>query len=239
MSNDYKFNIGDKVHVKGTPGYNPDKTVTDRWYSIFNKGNMYELDHITNLLEDHLEAAVGTPKTVPSGADGARSAPSLQLGDIVETGDGSKYVFVPYMESWTGSEVERINDLHKGVLVNHAGLGNDEKNLGFMCLSEYDDDLMIKGRDKTYYHEDFDIMKVFRPRDFFDMFKFDEERDDGEAAEVIWTREPKVAKVEVTEKELKQMCQNYFGNDWLSYLGQDYYGDDYVDVEDNCIIIKQ
>lgn len=233
MSNDYKFNIGDKVHVKGTPSYNPDKIVTDRWYSIFNKSNMYELDEKTNLLEDHLEAAVGTPKTVPSGADGARSAPSLQLGDIVETGDGCRYVFVPYMESWIGSEVDRINDLHKGILVQHEGLGNRDRDLGFMCLSEYDDDLMVKDRD-----ENFDIMKIFRPRDFFDMFKFDENRDDGEAAEVIWTREPKVSKVEVTEKELKQMCQNYFGNDWLSYLGQDYYGDDYIDVEDNYIIIK-
>ena len=234
MSNDYKFNIGDKVHVKGTSSYNPDKTVTDRWYSIFNKGNMYELDHTTNLLEDHLEAAVGAPKTVPSGADDARSAPSLQLGDIVETSDGSKYVFIPYMESWMGSEVDRINDLHKGVLVQHEGLGNRDNDFGFLCLSEYDDDLMVKDGDA-----DFDIMKIFRPRDFFDIFKFDEKRDDGEAAEVIWAREPKVSKVEVTEKELKQMCQNYFGNDWLSYLGQDYYGDDYVDVEDNCIIIKE
>ena len=236
MSNDYKFNIGDKVHVKGTPDYN--KTVTDRWYSVFNKINMYELDDTTNLSENSLEAGVDTPKIVPSGADGARSAPSLQLGDILETGDGSRYVYVPYVESWKDSDVAKINDLSKGILVNHEGLGNRDKGFSFMCLAEYDDDLMVKDGDEID-HEDFDIMKVFRPKDFFDMFKFDENRRDGDAADLIWERQPSVVKVEVTEKELKQMCQNYFGDDWMSYLGQDYYGDDYKGVEDNCIIIKK
>ena len=115
--------------------------------------------------------------------------PALQLGDIVVTNDGTRYIFYPtwHDSSWT----KYIYDIY-----DDDGLRNgfflEPKHQGYLFVSQYNRDLTLKDGDE-YDKVEFDIKEVWRPQCIYSLADIDfiipGNKTPQEGWDLIWKRE--------------------------------------------------
>lgn len=120
---------------------------------------------------------------------------ALETGMIVQFRDGGKYVVVL-----------PNNDLEKGIFTNYCG---------YMPLCKYQDDLMLNTRNNfdRYYmknQSEFDIMRVWRCREFSNMMSMTDKGEDcwtDRFCDLIFDREANIGTAdEVVEMTMEEIC---------------------------------
>ena len=110
--------------------------------------------------------------------------PALQLGDIVVTNDGTRYVFYPtwHPSAWSKYIYE---DLKSGFFL-------EPKYHGYLSVMEYNRDLTLKEGDE-YDHAEFDIKEIWRPQCIYSLADIDyilpDNRTAQEGWDLVWKRE--------------------------------------------------
>jgi signal peptidase I len=225
----YKFNIDDIVIEKKT---GESYIITDRWK--INDSARYEcrvyfvsFDEVFAcsdakiFKEDDLERTLFDAK-INIGEECAKENPvqsggplsALELGDIVITRDGTKYVYIPPMPHWQNWS---YGTTEKGVLI-------DEDNF-WVNIKDYDPQTL-----KVAKHSGLDIMEIWRPDSFLKIKDFNYGGDIRDTGTLIWIRQDQSEDKLCTyyfNKDSIEMFVKLFGRNWVNEIGRKAFGEKY------------